>query len=126
MPATTFTVSDRKKAISGLNLKLLIRNPVGPIYMTMLTLSQRLGLRSNYLSQTLKTSDLKISLLLAMSSHLGVNLLDLYTPYLPEELQETERERKVKIQLAALEKQLAEMQWERDLYKKVVMKKSDN
>ncbi|MCG3166400.1 MAG: hypothetical protein POELPBGB_02179 [Bacteroidia bacterium] len=69
-------------------------------------LSKKMGKEESYLHQALRSNDVKVSLLLALSPLLNQNLFEYYTTLLPEDLQATEREKLLHKKIESLETKL--------------------
>lgn len=103
-----------------LSIKLLVRILAHKKETNLRRLSLGLGFTGSHLSKILKNPDQYISLIMALSVHLQTNLLEEYIKQLPVHIQETKKEKQLKIQIEELQKQLADMAKERDWLKEVV------
>jgi hypothetical protein len=69
-------------------------------------LSKTMGKEESYLHQALRSNDVRVSLLLALSPLLNQNLFEYYTTLLPENLQTTQREKLLHKKIESLETEL--------------------
>jgi len=83
---------------------------------TLNKLSVKMGYHRTFLSERLKNNDIKVSLLLALSEELGINLFEHYENLLPLGLQNTARELGLKRMITQLQEELFRVKAERDKY----------
>jgi hypothetical protein len=86
-------------------------------------LSKRMGKGENYLQQSIRSNDIRPSLLIALSSQLDLNLFEHYLALLPENIRPTEREKvlqkeieSLKTEIENLNKEVKRVEAERDKY----------
>lgn len=122
MANATSTLQEVKKTLASFSLKTIVKDARRTQGVSMRVLDKKVGLKQGGVARNLDSSNMRVHLLIALSTQLRMNLFEPYITILPNDIQETERERKLKTQLATLQTEFDTLKKERDLLKEIVMK----
>ena len=91
--------------------------------MSMRRLSLSLGMSQSFLSAKKKKHDFSCAEIMALNNYLDTNLFEWFSNRLPANIRPTKKETELLQQVADLQKQILDLEKERDWLKEVVGKK---
>ena len=118
-----FSYTDAEQKISEVDVNRNVRHAIASRQFSMQQLSELMGKPGTFIKNNLAGKRISLPLLYALSVHLKQNLFEPFLTILPEPLRATQRETALQEEIASLQKQLAEMTKERDIYKEVALRK---
>ena len=110
-----------KQLLKTLRFPQMLKAKITEKRFSLSSLSEYLGKHHTYFQRSVNNYDHQVSLIIALSIALHTNMFEPFINLLPEELRITQREKELQAQITDLEKQLAELGKERDIYKSIVL-----
>ena len=114
--------TDAEQKIREIDLYKTVLHTLKSQRQTVRKISALIGKDESFVRRQLHGKNVSLPLLYVLTVHLKVNLFEPFLNQLPDNLQSTEREAALQRENEALQKQLAEVQKERDLLERIVMK----
>ena len=114
--------ADAEQKIGEVDLLKTVLHAIRSQRQTVRKLGALIGKDESFIRRQLHRKNVGLPLLYVLSVHLRVNLFEPFLNQLPGSLSATQRETALQREMEALKQQLTEVQKERDLLEKIVMK----
>ena len=121
--SNVFSFKDAEKKIKELNIPVLIKHHLNENRQGYNRISRLLGKEDSFLSQQMKRKNPSLAVFYTLSIHLQTNLFEPFQNLLPDHIRPTLKEKQLQQQIEDLQKQVADIAKERDIFKEILMKK---